>query len=120
MVPDRGTIVLGSRPLRDTIIPGPGEEDTRGEVNRGLDVCVSIKPNRECQEVSEVIHRDYHALIVAGTLSRAMSMEDREWTNDQKASSWAIRYEHLLSHARSAIDRGFTTKSQRVTPRSFT
>lgn len=118
-IPERGSIILGSNPRRSTELPEDPEDDQREPRNRGLEICVSLKPGRKTDEVGAVIHRDYHDLVVAGTLARAMSMKNRDWSDHQLASSYAIRYEHLLSHARSAIDRGFTTKTQKVTPRRF-
>jgi len=85
----------------------------------GLEACVTIKPTRNAMEVSEVLYRDYHKLIVMGTLAKAFAMKDRPWSDIDMAGSYARAFEFELAKAKSAIDRGFVTESQKVKPRRF-
>ena len=86
---------------------------------RGLEICVTIKPTRNCMEVSDVLYKDYHKLIVTGTLAKALAMKDQPWSDLELSAAYAREYEYDLAKARSMIDRGFTTKTQRIISRSF-
>jgi len=107
-ISDRGQVRLATIPNRDTL---PNED--------GLQPLVSIKPSRTTLEVSEVLVRDYYQLIVTGTLSKALMMINRPWTNMELALVKSREYEIQLGRVRQAIDRNFRTGTQRFNPRKF-
>lgn len=113
-VPDRGSIELLSVPRISS------ERLTQSPRTRyGIEACLSIKPTRKATKVAQVIFDDYHSLIIAMTLSKAMNMVDRQWSNPKQSDMLYRRSEYLLGRARQQYDRGFTTKSQKLKPRSF-
>ena len=85
----------------------------------GLEICASIKPERDAMEVAQVIYKDYHELIVAGALYRLMRMTEQDWTDLGRSDQYRRDFEYQLNRARQQIDRGFNTKSQRIQPRRF-
>lgn len=121
--PSRNGFVIGERGLLEltstpTVSSTPLSESVRPE--KGIELVVSIKPSRKTLEVSEVLYRDYYQLIVTGTLARAFMMTQRPWTNIEMGQQKGREYELLIGKARQAVDRGFTTGSQRFKPRKFT
>ena len=127
-IPDRGFIQLTNTPIRDSEAippskPREGEgEDESPPVNRvrtGIEVSVSIKPERDALEVSSVIYKDYYELIRVGALHFIMDIPASPWTDQNKAAMYKREFEIELNRAKQMIDTGFTTKSQRIKPRRF-
>lgn len=107
----------GSEIVERTAAVVPSTEPV--ETTPGLELCVSIKPERGALEVSEVIYKDYYELVTKGALYMLMNMQNQVWSDSAKSSSYEKDFEILLNRARQQIDRGFITKSQRIRPRKF-
>jgi len=85
----------------------------------GIEVTASIKPERNALEVARVIHEDYYELIRSGALSFLTMIPNQPWSNPEMAQYYKREFEIELNRSRQMIDRGFTTKSQRIKPRKF-
>jgi len=112
-VPNRGQVQLGGNPQDSDLFTASPREI------RGLDLFVSIKPTRTADELPKVLYDDYYNLIVAGTLARLFEMNDTFWTNEAKSERRHKEFEHEIARAKMQIDRGFTTKPNKLRPRRF-
>ena len=113
-IPNRGEIQLSGTPGEAS---SPFTDSPR--VIRGLDVFVSLKPSRTCDEIPKVLYDDYYHLMVSGTLARLFEMNDALWTSESKAERRHREFEYELARAKQQIDRGFSTKPMKLRPRRF-
>ena len=102
-VEDRGTFTLLRNP----------------KATATMTALISLKPSRETLVLGDVLYRDYHKMILQGTLAKAYGMDKRQWSNPTKEAQCRVVFEEEIADAKRAIDRGFVTGSQRLRSRPF-
>ena len=113
-VPNRGQIQLTGTPSEAS---SPLTDDPR--TVRGLDLFVSLKPTRNCDELPKILYDDYYNLVISGTLARLFGMNDTDWHDASKEERRQREFEFEIARAKQQLDRGFTTKPLKLRPRRF-
>lgn len=113
---NRGQVGLNCEPQRDSD-PIDNPPDPRSIV--GLEVYVSLKPERKANQIAKIFYDDYYQLVIDGTLGYALDMRDTEWYDGEKAMMRRQAFEYELAKAKQSLDQGFSDRPLRIRPRRF-
>lgn len=86
---------------------------------KGIELCITVKPTTRAMYAPKIIFDNHRDLIVKGTLYRLFAMNDIEWSDSSRSKRIEMEYDVALGKARAEHDRGYVTKSHRLSHRRF-